>query len=237
MKLFGYKISLRFRVFRPFQEIPINLVRSKSIIGSHSQYFEDIFLDAIFRGKKSGFYIDIGANDPDELSNTKRFYLRGWRGINVEPNRLLFEKFLDARKEDVNINAGIGASAAEMIFYELDPHTLSTFNKDEIPESVKRHDARVVAERKVSVMTMRDLFQSHVGDREVDFLSVDTEGFEYEVLSGNDWGKNRPSVIVIEVDRDREKRVHTLLSSAGYELIHFNGLNGFYVDVQKFPPA
>lgn len=235
MKLFGYNVSLRFRVHRPVPEIPIDVARAKRIIGSSSQYYEDIFLDAIFRGKRDGFYVDIGANDPDELSNTKRFYDRGWRGVNVEPNRLLHAKFEASRPEDRNVNAGIGPIDGELTFYELDPHTLSTFDKGEIAESAKRHGARVVAERKVPVMTLNALFDRHVGDRAVDFLSVDTEGYEYEVLSGNDWERNRPAIVVVEVDRDREKRVHGLLSGASYELIHFNGLNGIYADQRRFP--
>lgn len=235
MKLFGYKVSLRLRIFRPAPEIPIDVSRAKSIIGSHSQYYEDVFLASIFRGKGSGYYIDIGANDPDELSNTKSFYLRGWRGINVEPNRILFEKFLAARKEDVNINAGIGAAATEMTFYEMEPHTLSTFNREEILGPLRKGEARVVSEKTVPVMTMCDLFRLYVRGKQVDFLSVDTEGFEYEVLSGNDWERNRPSVVVVEMDRDRKQRVHALLAGADYERIHFNGLNAFYVDRRRFP--
>lgn len=237
MRCFGYKISLRLRIFRPDPEIPIDVRRAKGIFGSHSQYYEDVFLASIFRGKENGYYIDIGANDPDEFSNTKSFYLRGWRGINVEPNRLLFEKFLAARKEDVTINAGIGAATSEMIFYQTDPHTLSTFNREEILRSVRRGEARIEDEKPVPIMTLSDLFRVHVQGRQVDFLSVDTEGFEYEVLSGNDWERNRPSVVVVEVDRDRTHRVHALLADADYERIHFNGLNAFYVDRRRFPPG
>jgi len=237
MRCFGYKISLRLRIFRPDPEIPIDVRKAKAIIGSHSQYYEDVFLASIFRGKENGYYIDIGANDPDELSNTKSFYLRGWRGINVEPNRILFEKFLAAREEDVNINAGIGAAASEKTFFETDPHTLSTFNKEEILGPVRNGEARIVSEKSVPIMTLRDLFRIHVRGKQVDFLSVDTEGFDYEVLSGNDWERNRPSVVVVEMDRDRKQRVHALLAEADYERIHFNGLNAFYVDRRHFSPV
>ncbi len=73
---------------------------------SFAQFGDDIIIEKLL-GKRKGFYIDIGANHPDRFSNTKRFYVNGWRGINIEPNPISYNKFLK-RKKDVNLNIGIG---------------------------------------------------------------------------------------------------------------------------------
>jgi hypothetical protein len=64
----------------------------KSIFtNSYAQFREDTILDRFFK-KSTGFYIDIGANHPDRFSNTKKFYKKGWSGINIEPNPVSFKK-------------------------------------------------------------------------------------------------------------------------------------------------
>jgi hypothetical protein len=74
---------------------------------SYSQYGEDKIIDRLLGYKKSGFYINVGANHPYRFSNTYMFYKKGYRGVNIEPNPISFEKFL-IRKGDINLNIGIG---------------------------------------------------------------------------------------------------------------------------------
>src|SRR3989344_7565306 len=74
----------------------------KILYGSYSQFGEDMVIDNLLNNKKRGFYVDVGAYDPDRFSNTKRFYLKGWRGINIEPDVYSFNKFLEKRPEDIN---------------------------------------------------------------------------------------------------------------------------------------
>ncbi len=229
-----YKVSLRLKISK-LGVTAIDHGYQKHVFGSHSQYLEDIFLDGIFSGRKHGCYIDIGANDPDELNNTKRFYENGWSGINIEPNSILYERFIEKRPDDINLNVGIGDITSELKFYEMDPHTLSTFKKSEIPESIKKHSAHLVAEKIVPVITLSEVFKWHVKGRHVDFISIDTEGFEYQVLAGNDWDKYRPAILVMEVDHDHKKGLTNLLDSLNYQLVFHNGLNGFYADRKQFP--
>jgi len=133
MKIFGRKIKISVKLKDPEREsrykIDGNL--QKKIFGSYSQYLEDIFVDSIFRGKTTGTYIDIGANDPSEISNTKRFYDRGWSGVNVEPDVAVFKKICQARSRDTNLNLGIGKQSDNLTFYELSPNTLSTLIKNQ----------------------------------------------------------------------------------------------------------
>ena len=107
-------------------EVKFLLNRSSGI--SYSQWGEDIIIDNLLGRKKRGFYIDIGAYDPTRFSNTKRFYLRGWRGINVEPDPVRIKKFHKERPGDINLNIGIADKSRVLNFFKFDPPTLSTFS-------------------------------------------------------------------------------------------------------------
>ena len=87
---------------------------------TYSQNYEDIILDRFFRHKEAGFYIDVGAHDPEDISVTRKFYERGWRGINIEPLPVSVEKFRKTRPEDVNLQLAVAAKKGKRVFYQLE---------------------------------------------------------------------------------------------------------------------
>ena len=95
---------------------------------TYTPFGDDIIIDNLLGRKKRGFYIDIGAYDPTRFSNTKRFYLRGWRGINVEPNPKRIGLFNKYRPRDVNLNIGIASKNGSLNFFRFEPESLSTFS-------------------------------------------------------------------------------------------------------------
>ncbi len=74
-------------------------------------------------------YIDIGAYDPFLISNTALFYQQGYRGINIEPNPVSFQRFVKQRTQDININVGIAAKSGTLQYFMMDNDTLNTFLK------------------------------------------------------------------------------------------------------------
>ena len=86
----------------------INLSEIFSKFISYSQHLEDLVLYSIFYDVKNGFYIDVGAHDPNFISVTKAFYLLGWYGINIEPLPEKYKALQSSRKRDINLNLGIG---------------------------------------------------------------------------------------------------------------------------------
>jgi FkbM family methyltransferase len=232
MRIFGHRISISVKIKNREKEtrFAVDSNVQRKVLGSYSQYLEDIFIESIFRNKETGSYIDIGANDPAVLSNTKRFYDRGWSGVNVEPDVALYKKICAARPLDVNLNVGIGKQADNLTFYELSPNTLSTFNKKAALHSVKREGARIISETLVKVISLADLFSSTMVGRQVDFLSLDAEGYEREILSSNDWDRHRPTAIIVELNQDKQGTVLQFLKNQGYVLIYYNGTNGILVD-------
>lgn len=205
----------------------------KRIMGSFSQRGEDLILDRLMGYKKGGFYVDIGASSPYLDSNTARFYKRGWTGINLEPNYAKFRAFPSDRPRDTNLNLGVGQSSKAMDFYVVDPPQLSSFSMEEAKRAVKMGH-KIIETRKVGVAPLREILAKHAAGRKIDFMSIDTEGYEMQVLHSNDWGRFRPNLICIEYvhysDGSEVKEIFEFLTSAGYVRVYANGLNSIYQD-------
>ena len=214
------------------REIPTNLAETlfynQKLVNSYSQTFEDLIIDGILK-KQKGFYIDIGANDPDHLSNTKRFYDIGWEGINIDPNPVSIQKFDYERKNDINLNVGIGNQNREMKFYELTYSSLSSFDKEMALYNSRRFNVKIEKEYFVKVIKLIDIYNTYVKEKEVDFISIDTEGYEMEVLKSNNWQIFRPKLILIETGF-AHKEIYEFLTKAKYAPVLYNGLNALFID-------
>lgn len=162
-----------------------------------SQCGEDLIIESIIPLKKDGLYVDVGANHPIKYSNTFLFKMKGWRGINIEPNPFRMKLFSIFRKSDVNLNIGIGVNESEMDFYIFDEHTLSTFDANSA-EEFKKIGHKVKKTIKVNILPLRNILEKYCDGKQIDILSIDTEGYDLEVLKSNDWDKFRPRFVIIE---------------------------------------
>ena len=200
---------------------------------SYAQNREDVLLDRLFPRGVPGFYIDVGANDPVVNSVTKHFYDLGWQGINVEPALAPFERLREARPRDVNLNIGLSDHEDTLTFHEFPPRLsgVSTFSAEQAAwHAEKGHSSQ---ERQVPVTTLAKICAEHV-DGQIDFLTVDVEGHERQVLEGGDWTRWRPRVVVVEATQPATTNpTHHLwehvLTGAGYAFATFDGLNRYYV--------
>jgi FkbM family methyltransferase len=195
---------------------------SKLLI-SYAQNREDLLLWVLLHSITDGFYVDVGANDPTMDSVTKFFYDRGWHGINIEPIPSVYERLKNSRPKDINLNIGVSDKAGELTIREYTDgwHGWSTFSS----KTKKAHANKKHKDYTVPVASLSDIFNEH-GVKEIDFLKVDVEGLEYEVLSGNDWQKYRPKVIVAEGNNSKWKK---LLIDLKYTAVFFDGLNNYFV--------
>jgi FkbM family methyltransferase len=204
--------------------------------GSYSQKREDLALDKFLGQKRSGLYVDVGAYDPHRFSNTRRFYKRGWTGINIEPNKSNCMKFHKYRPRDINLNCGISCTESTLSFFNLSPATLSTFSESKAIE-YQRQGFALVSVEDVPVKRLESILKEYTAGKRIDFLSIDTEGYDIEVLKSNDWEKYRPTLICIEtaahdesVTSDRKEGIEAFLASVNYKKIFDNGLNAIYRD-------
>ena len=166
---------------------------------SYAQNGEDVVLARVFApDDQPGFWVDVGAGDPVADSVTHAFSLRGWTGINIEPSTDEYELLVEQRPRDIQLRCAVGRRAG---FAKLYPgpagHSgLSTL----VPAIAERHYLReldVPEPVEVEVRTLAEIVDQYA-PAVVDFLKVDVEGFEHEVLAGANWECFRPRVVVVE---------------------------------------
>ena len=196
-------------------------------IVSYAQNREDLLLASFLKDVEEGFYVDVGANDPLIDSATKYFYDKGWTGINIEPVESCFQALEKDRPNDINLQIGISDKEGELDFTEYESSGLSTFSDEIVDEHKKADDAAKVKSYKVPVKTLKQVLDQHKV-KKIHFLKVDVEGFEYEVLEGNDWKKYRPEVICIEANHI-VKDWRPLLEKHDYIQVFNDGLNDYYL--------
>ena len=208
---------------------------------TYAQNFEDVMLERLFREVEEGFYVDIGAWDPTIHSVTRHFYDRGWRGVNIDPIAARIATFAAERPRDINLAVAIGPRPGTMTFFEcVEESYLSTLDAQVAGEMRER--GLTVREHAVPVVTIAQIFEEHC-PAVVDFLKIDVEGFEGELLRDLDLRRFRPRALVVEATRpamapsswDDLEAIGTWdaweprVLASGYVFAHFDGLNRFYL--------
>lgn len=200
---------------------------------SHAQNFEDVMLWRALKHIENGFYIDIGAAWPSIDSVTKSFYDVGWSGINIEPNPHLYKQLEKIRKRDLNLNLAVSNKAGEIELNIVENTGLSTLDQN-IAETHKKSGFRIIKWR-TKVSSLSNIWLENIDiNQPVHFLKIDVEGFEKNVIEGNDWTTNRPWIIVVEATTPQSKiETHwswePTLISRDYIFSYADGLNRFYV--------
>lgn len=204
---------------------------------SWAQNNEDVLLWRVLKHIKSGFYIDVGANDPDEHSVTRAFYERGWHGINIEPLPQFHAVFETGRPRDINLSMAAGSSDGELTLYDV-PAVRGWASPDSTVAKAHQQAGHQIAELTVPVRRLDGICAEHVHGP-IHFLKVDVEGFEGDVLRGMDFVRFRPWLVVVEATRPGSTECNHgewehLLLDQNYHFGYFDGLNRYYVaDEQK----
>lgn len=204
----------------------INLYITRFHTKSYAIQGEDLILRELFEYAKSGFYVDVGAHHPFRFSNTYLFYKVGWRGLNIDamPGSMkLFNRF---RPRDINIECGVAfnGGGGSMIYYSFNEPALNGFSTI-LKTKYDNHPLyHLIDEIPVLVRSLESILDEYLPQKtHIDFLSVDVEGLDLEVLRSNNWEKYRPKVVVVECwNSDLENIYHTetysFLSSQNYKL-------------------
>lgn len=199
---------------------------------SYAQNFEDVMLWRALRDVEHGFYVDVGAYSPREDSVTLAFYERGWSGINIEPTEDAVRLLQVERPRDTNLAVAIGSANTSAILHVFPGTGLSTLNASEAQQRVQHGWEAAPAE--VTVRTLASVCEGYVPPgQEIHFLKVDAEGSEREVLTGMDWQRWRPWIVVVEAMRPTTPEPahddwEAILVGARYDLAYEDGLNRFY---------
>ena len=167
---------------------------------SYSQEGEDMILRRIFEKQAKGFYVDVGAHHPKRFSNTFFFYKKGWQGINIDamPGSMkAFEKF---RPKDINLEIPISRKKQILTYYAFNEPALNGFSK-EISESRDGiSNCKIEFTKDIETSTLEEVLDQNLPTNQViDFLSVDVEGLDFDVVKSINFEKYRPRVILVEI--------------------------------------
>jgi FkbM family methyltransferase len=198
---------------------------------SYAQNFEDVVLWRALKQSEKGFYVDVGAQDPDVESVTRAFYERGWSGINIEPVEDYYKKLTQVRSRDRNLKVAAGRALGIRTLHSFVGSGLSTLDS----EISARHQAAGLMPKEsiVPVLTLDKILEDSAAST-IHFLKIDVEGAEGEVLEGLDLARVRPWIIVVEATEPNLTRaVHNewerIVTNRGYSFAYLDGLNCFYV--------
>jgi FkbM family methyltransferase len=193
---------------------------------SYSQFGEDLVIENLLllheRLKRPGFYVDIGAHDPVDHSNTQKLHLEyGFTGINVDADAEMIEKFHATRPNDINVTAAISMSSGQnMSLHVLAERGMSTISND---TASGRSHIKTLDIRTVQTKSITELLHQNNAPSDIDLLNIDIEGMDLECLQGLDFNKYKPFCICIEdIDFDmhnpQASDIFQLLSKQGYIL-------------------
>ncbi|MBL4663621.1 MAG: FkbM family methyltransferase [Flavobacteriaceae bacterium] len=166
---------------------------------SYAQEGEDLLLNRFLKNKQKGFYVDIGAHHPKRFSNTYYFYKKGWKGINIDAKPQSMVAFQQERPRDTNLEIGISEKRGELMYYMFNEPALNTFSESEALKKDGLRNFKVIEKLKIQTYPLVEILDKYVAiDQKIDFMTIDVEGLDMEVVASNDWEKYRPEIILVE---------------------------------------
>tara|TARA_B110000259_G_scaffold124280_1_gene140766 strand:+ start:102 stop:815 length:714 start_codon:yes stop_codon:yes gene_type:complete len=189
----------------------------------YGEFGEDIMVNRFFKNKEIGLYIDIGAYHPFKGSLTQKLYKKGWHGVNIDISKTSIDLFKIARPKDININCAIGKVTEETIFFEN-----SKINQQNslIRQNLNQKEVEIKCYELNDILIFNKI-------EKVDYINIDTEGTELDVLKGLNFQKIKPSLLTIEdndfdLDSDSKKEKIAYMKNQGYVLINNIGVTMFF---------
>jgi len=210
---------------------------------TYSQVGEDLIVLSALNGLdiKKPTYLDVGAHHPTYLSNTYLFYKNGNYGVCVEPDPYLFKKFKEKRRKDVCLNVGVGfTDENEADFYIMSARTLNTFSKDEAYHMQETTRYKIENIIKVPLVNINKIIKDNFKNKP-NFVSLDVEGLDLEILKNFDFDKYRPEVFCLETkefveDRENPKdnKIIDFMLGKGYFVFADTYINTIFVDKKSW---
>ena len=221
------RARLRAQLDRVRDALPLGHART-----SFAQEGEDLILERMFEQQADGIYVDVGAHHPRRFSNTLLLYRRGWHGLNIDATPGSMDAFRKHRPRDVNLEIGVTAVAEARDFYVFDEPALNTFDGARA-EALNRSPYKLLGIHRVRCAPLDVILNEH-GIRTIDLLTIDAEGYDFEVLQTLDWKTSRPRVVLVEQHaRDIEMllstELHAFMRERGYRLAAKTHNSVFYL--------
>jgi FkbM family methyltransferase len=180
---------------------------------------EDLIVKNFFKGKKKGFYVDVGCYHPIHINNTHLLHRKKWSGINIDTSKFSVDLFNHLRPKDLNYNCAI-SNKNEIIklYYHKELSQLSTTEIDHAKKYIKNG----IKEKNIEAFTLDEILsRDRYKNSKIDFLDIDVEGADLKVLKGLSFDKFKPELICVEIhEKEIElSKIYRFLVDKKYELI------------------
>ena len=187
------------------------------MLKSYSQEGEDMILTRLFGDKSKGIYVDVGAHHPRRFSNTFIFYRKGWNGINIDAMPGSMKIFNRERPRDVNLEVAISNQMESLTYFQFNESALNGFCEELSMSRDGYKSYKVIAKTTIEAYPLSDILERYLDKKcLIDFLSVDVEGLDLQVLQSNNWLKFRPKVVLVEI---LNTSIHSIQNEPVYQFL------------------
>jgi FkbM family methyltransferase len=195
------QLSYKFKILKKFYLFYNLYIRNRKYLNNGSQFGEDKFLYNLFEKNYVGKYLDVGCFHPTKHNNTSLFYKNGWQGINIDLNPLTIDLFNFMRPNDININTAVSSEESEKtLFFLSENNTQNTLSENQLLFLKKHHNLRdeEIIKKKIQTRRLDKILEENNFDN-IDFMNLDVEGHELEVLKTINFKKTKLKYICIEM--------------------------------------
>lgn len=186
---------------------------------TYSLFGEDLVALKFFKNKKKGFYVDIGCYHPTHINNTYLLYKKGWNGINIDVSQFSIDLFKFMRPDDLNYKCAVSETNKKVnLYYQKEHSQLTSINKLTAKKFIKGRLKKKI----INSYSLEEILSwGKYKDYEIDFLDVDVEGADLQVLKGLNFSKRKPKLICVEIHQKnfRKHKIYRFLIKKKYKLI------------------
>jgi hypothetical protein len=238
---FGFLLNHKNKTIRNLFFFYNIFIRNYKFLSHSSQFKEDIFLKKYFRRKNKGKFVDLGCFHPTRHNNTYQLYKKKWSGINIDLNPLCIEMFDFLRPRDINLNTCLSKKKSyKKLFYsgELSPlNTIDPYHTIFIKKNfnLKQKMFRIKKIKTENIDGILKKYKFFV----IDFLSIDLEGHEYDVLNNFRFDIYKVNLICVEMlnhdlkSKKNSSKITNLLKKNNFRLIYSTGVNKFFKNNER----
>ena len=202
----------------------LKIYKNKKPSTHFGEFGEDIFVSRLLKDINNGRYVDVGCYHPFKGSLTAKLYDNGWSGVNIDISKTTVDLFNISRKKDINLNIAVTSFDGNTFFYENSP-----INQQN--SLIRTNDQQL--KFKIKCFTLNSILEHNKIDS-FDYLNIDVEGSEIEVIKGINFNKFNPRLITIEnndllLEDYFKSEIYKILVDNKYTLVNKIGVTNFFV--------
>ena len=235
-----FKFSKAYPIFKNIFLYYNIYIRNFKFFFNSSQFGEDKKIIKLFKEKKNGTYLDLGCFHPIRQNNTYLFHKLGWKGINIDLNPISIELFNIIRPKDINICTAVsGKKGLKNLFFDHELSSLNTISKNHTLFLKEAFGKKNLKKKIIKTNTLNNILKENK-IKKIDFMNIDIEGNELEVLKTLNFKDLYIKVICIEIVnydfyskniKTNKKEIVTILKKHNYDLKFKTFVN--YIFIKK----